>query len=113
MTTFLSSLAVFIVLVVLAAVSPVGAEEWSRAYINALPDSAFAAIETTRDGKKVRHLPHHDRSGELDIPHLKSARSRLKQVKWMDPANEVRAREHLEQHWQEYLEFLKRGRHGQ
>lgn len=31
-------------LIVLAP-SPAAAEEWSRAYINSLPDSAFAAIE--------------------------------------------------------------------
>ncbi len=91
--------------------SPVGAEEWSQAYVKALPDSAFAAIETTWDGKKVRHLPHHDTTGALDIPHLKSARARLKQVKWTDPSNEGKARDHLDQHWQEYLKFIERGRH--
>ena len=98
---------------IVSAASPAGAEEWSQAYVKALPDSAFAAIETTRDGKKVRHLPHHDASGALDIPHLKNARARLKQVKWVDPFNESRARDHLEQHWQEYLKFVERGRHGQ
>ena len=108
-----SSLGAFFLLLVFVIVPMVDAEEWSRAYINALPDSAFAAIETTPDGKTVRHLPHHDAGGALDIPHLRSARARITQVKWADPANEARARGHLDQHWQEYLEFLKRGRHGQ
>ena len=94
-------------------VSPARAEEWNRTYINALPDSAFAAVEMTPDGKKVRHLPHHDNTGALDIPHLKSARARLKQVKWLDPSSEGKARDHLDQHWQEYLKFIERGRHSQ
>ena len=91
-------------LLLIFAVSTATAEEWGRAYVNKLPDPAFAVIENTADGKFIRHLPHHDHTGALDIPHLKSALARLKQVKWMDPANEARAREHLEQHWQEYRE---------
>src|SRR2546425_350482 len=46
--------------------APVAAEEWSRAYISRLPDSAFAVVETAPDGRKVRHLPHHDEPGGLD-----------------------------------------------
>lgn len=91
-------------LLLILAHSAAAAEEWSRAYTNSLPDAAFTAIEKTADGKTVRHLPHHDQKGALDIPHLKSALARLKQVKWTDPSNEAKAREHLEQHWREYQE---------
>ena len=83
-------------------VSPVLAEKWSKQYIRSLPDSAFAAIEITKDGKKIRHLPHHNQEGEVDIDHLKSALSRVHQVKWMDPANFAKAKEHLEQHYRDY-----------
>ncbi len=96
-----------------SVVSPARAEEWRRTYINALPDSAFAVVEKTSDGKTLRHLPHHDATGAVDIPHLKSARARLKQVKWADPSSEAKAKDHLEQHWQEYLKFIERSRHGQ
>ena len=75
------------------------AEPWSRARIHALPDSAFAVIEIAPDGRKIRHLPHHDESGAVDLPHLIAARARLNQVKWLDPANEKIAREHLDDHW--------------
>lgn len=78
------------------------AERWSRKYINSLPDSAFASIEYTSHGKKVRHLPHHDHTGKLDLPHLWSALARINQVKWIDPKNEAIAREHLEEHAREY-----------
>jgi hypothetical protein len=80
---------------------PAYAEQWTRQYINSLPDSAFAVVETTPDGKKLRHLPHHDRSGRVDVPHLRNAISRLSQVKWADPLNAAVAREHLERHLRE------------
>lgn len=74
------------------------AAKWSREYIRQLPDSAFAAVETTSEGKKLRHLPHHDAKGNLDIPHLCNALARLGQVKWRDPANAEIARQHLNEH---------------
>jgi comEA protein len=83
-------------------VSPALAEKWSPRYIGSLPDSAFASIEITKDGKKIRHLPHHNHVGEVDIYHLKSALGRIHQVKWIDPANFAKAKAHLEQHHQAY-----------
>lgn len=80
---------------------PAGAEQWSRAYIRALPDSAFAVVETTPDGKKVRHLPHHDQSGRVDPAHVRNALSRLSQVKWVDPRHAATARQHLLRHLRE------------
>jgi hypothetical protein len=74
------------------------AAKWSRQYIGQLPDSAFAAVETTPGGKKLRHLPHHDSQGSLDIVHLCNALSRLDHVKWRDPANAEAARQHLRDH---------------
>jgi len=70
--------------------APAAAEEWSRTYISRLPD-----------GRKARHLPHHDETGAVDLSHLRAARSRLGQVKWLDAANQERARRHLEEHWRE------------
>jgi hypothetical protein len=47
---------------------------WSSAYITALPDSAFACVDS-----KGRHYPHHNAQGSLDLPHLRNALSRLAQ----------------------------------
>lgn len=71
-----------------ATVTAVKSEDkatWSTSYINDLPDSAFAAIES--GGKKdesgkttprsLRHYPHHDANGKLDEPHLRAALSRI------------------------------------
>ena len=92
------ALGLAVILGVSSAPGMSAAEPWSRARINALPDSAFAVVEIDRDGRKVRHLPHHDESGAVDLPHLRAARSRLGQVIWLDLANEIIAREHLEAH---------------
>jgi hypothetical protein len=80
---------------------PAAAEPWTRAYINSLPDSAFAAVETTADGKTVRHLPHHKRSGCVDLPHVRNALSRLPQVQWTNPDQAAEARAHLNAHLKE------------
>ena len=77
------------------------AAEWSRARISRLPDSAFAVVEIAPDGRTARHLPHHDEAGAVDPAHLRAARARLPQVKWLDPASEAVARRHLEDHTRE------------
>jgi competence protein ComEA len=86
----------------LSAGSPALGETWRGSYIKNLPDTAFAAIETTDSGTKVRHLPHHNHVGEVDIPHLKSALGRIHQVKWVDPANFEKAMAHLKEHCRAY-----------
>ena len=94
------ALRVIILLLSLAlfASSSATAGEWPRARISKLPDSAFAGVEISAGGRKVRHLPHHDESGAIDPAHLRAARARLAQVKWLDPANESLARRHLQSH---------------
>ena len=91
LTVLLISLVVFVN-------SPAAAEEWPKVRVSRLPDSAFAVVEISADGRKIRHLPHHDESGAVDPAHLRAARARLTQVKWLDPANESVARRHLESH---------------
>jgi len=95
---------------VLLIVSTALADKWSQRYIDSLPDSAFASIEIAKDGKKIRHLPHHNHVGEIDIYHLKSALGRIHQVKWMDPANFPKAKDHLDQHYQVYKQERAKAR---
>lgn len=94
------------VLFLLLLASSADAAQWSRRYINSLDDSAFAAIEFTPDGRKVRHLPHHDRTGNVDLPHLRSALARIDQVKWLDSRNRAAAEQHLRDHLNEYRRSL-------
>src|SRR5262245_45959442 len=86
---------VAVVTYVLGFATGAAAGSWTRAYINALPDEAFAAVYARPDGTKSRHLPHHDAEGQLDLSHLRSALARLDQVNWEDPADAERARQHL------------------
>ena len=61
--------------------------KWSRAFINRLPDSAFAIIlpggqkdATGRTApRSLRKLPHHGPGGAVDKPHLANALSRAAQ----------------------------------
>lgn len=61
--------------------------EMSAAQINDLPDSAFACIEPggkkDAEGKTVprslRHYPHHDANGAIDLAHLRNAMARIHQ----------------------------------
>ena len=76
----------------------VSAESWTRAYVDALPDEAFAVVHVRPDGTRSRHLPHHDAEGRLDLPHLRSALARVDQVHWEDPADAEQARRHLLAH---------------
>jgi hypothetical protein len=61
--------------------------QWTGAYINDLPDSAFLYIEPggkkDDDGKtmprSLRHFPFRDSSGNIDLPHLRNALARIPQ----------------------------------
>jgi len=60
---------------------------WTTAYVNDLPDSAFLYVEPggtkDADGKttprSLRHFPYKDASGNVDLPHLRNALSRIPQ----------------------------------
>lgn len=84
------------------------AKVWTRAFINDLPDAAFAYIES--GGKKdesektvprnKRHFPHHNKSvksgtenNTVDIPHLRNALARVPQSPFGS-----KAKGHLEAH---------------
>ncbi len=97
---WMSAWLVTVIVRTLWATTEVSAEPWKRADIDALPDEAFAVVHVRPDGTKSRHLPHHDADGQVDVPHLRSALARLGQVRWEDPADAARAREHLFAHRQ-------------
>jgi len=99
--------------------------EWDAAFINQLPDAAFAVIEPayqrgeTKD-KRCRHLPHHkpdvkdpDENSTVDLPHLRNALARYGQIKPFTKsisARELRekARKHLERHAEALLKTYQK-----
>jgi HK97 family phage prohead protease len=61
--------------------------QWTTAYINDLPDSAFLYIapggSKDADGKttprSLRYFPYKDSNGNIDLPHLRNALARIPQ----------------------------------
>ena len=43
----------------LAFAAGASAASWTRTYVAALPDEAFAVVHVAPDGTTSRHLPHH------------------------------------------------------
>ena len=90
--------------------------KWDTAYINSLPDAAFAVIEPDYQrgkskNKNARHLPHHskevkngrDSKDHVDMPHLRNALARVDQIKPVTQSISKedlvsRATSHLEKH---------------
>ena len=76
------------------AVQEIQAKEWTRAFINDLPDSSFAYIESggEKDGegktkpRSLRHFPYKDKNGKIDLPHLRNALARAPQSPFGDKA---------------------------
>jgi hypothetical protein len=96
------ALAVTLACAALTVAAPAGeAGPWSRAYVKGLPDDAFAVVAIRPNGTLTRHLPHHDGEGRVDLPHLRNALSRLRQVHGLDPATAEGAHQHLLQHLRE------------
>lgn len=66
--------------------------KWSKAYVDALPNSAFAYIAS--DGS--RHLPYKNAEGRVDLPHVRNALARLNQVDGMSPAERQSVKDKLQ-----------------
>ncbi len=78
---------------------------WDTAFVNNLPDSAFAVIlpggskdsEGKTTPRSLRKLPHHGSDGGVDVPHLRNALARLPQSNMPDDLM-ARAKRHLNAH---------------
>ncbi len=72
---------------------------WSDIKIRSLPDSSFALVEVDKRGKKVRHFPYRDRSGNIDIDQLIYCLGTFGDETWVNPEKEEVARRNLEEHY--------------
>jgi len=77
-------------------------EGWDDIKIRLLPDTSFAVIEYDI-GRSVRHCPHHDLNGKLDIEQLIYVLGTLGNEKWVTPFGGEAARKHLEKHYNSFL----------
>jgi len=86
---------------------------WTRAFINRLPNAAFAVIEPAylrgeTENKNARHLPHHgpnvrnpNEDSTVDLPHYRNALARVTLIK---PITDSISREELVRRAQRHLE---------
>ena len=65
---------------------------WSSKYKDSLPKGSFAWVD--KEGKG--HLPYKDADGNIDIPHVKNALSRLDQVQGMNDSERAAVRAKLQ-----------------
>lgn len=82
---------------------------WSENEIWLLPDSSFAAIEV-KDGRKIRHCPHHDANGRLDEEQLIYVLGTFDDEVWVDQENKKTAEKHLTNHYDQFItRMMKKG----
>jgi HK97 family phage prohead protease len=65
--------------------------EWSTAYVNDLPDSAFLLVYTDAKGQKQRMFPVKDASGKPDADHVRNALARIPQASTLTASQRVEA----------------------
>ena len=71
---------------------------WPDIKIRLLSDESFAVVEVAT-GKKLRHCPHHDLNGELDMEQVIFCLGTLEKKTWLYPENKAVSRKHLEKHY--------------
>jgi len=83
---------------------------WSKRRVESLGDSSFAAIEITKNQKKLRHFPYRDNSGQIDIDQLIYCLGTFGEETWLKTESKDMARKKLEEHY--YRFKLKQAKEG-
>ena len=100
----------FIILMGIAGDETVGrCQGWDDIKISLLPDTSFAVVENDV-GKIVRHCPHHDINGNLDVEQLIYVLGTLDDEVWVNPSNRKIARKHLEKHYNSFIAKIRKNR---
>ena len=85
---------------------------WTDLRIHLLPDSSFAVVEA-KAGDKIRYCPHHDSNNKIDEEQLIYVFGTLYRGTWLDQANKEIAENHLENHYDKFIEnIMKKGLEG-
>jgi competence ComEA-like helix-hairpin-helix protein len=75
---------------------------WSEQTIRLLPDSSFAMIEVSEDGKRYRRCPHYDANGNLDMEQLIYVLGTFEKEKWLDKKNKKQAQQLLKKYYDKF-----------
>ena len=64
------------------------------------------------NGQEIRHCPHHDVNGRVEVEQLIYVLGTLDRERWLYPANKEVARKHLTRHYDQYITAaMKKGLH--
>ena len=105
-TPFLIIIGVGLVLL-LCHTGRVHGEGWPEIKTRLLPDGSFATVEMDM-GEKIRHCPHHDINGKLDVEQMIFVLGTLEKENWLHSRNEAVARKHLENHYTTFKKVIKK-----
>ena len=75
---------------------------WDTIKVQRLPDTSFAVIEYD-GGKRVRHCPHHELNGHLDVEQLIFVLGTLDRIPWINETSRDAANKHLQKHYQRFI----------
>jgi len=75
--------------------------------VQMLPDDAFAVIETTGEGQRIRHCPHHDHEGNLDPNLLIYSLGTFREETFLQPEYADTARKHLMKHYDRFISKIR------
>jgi len=102
----------FILMLFLVLLLPdqANSQGWSKRRIESLGDSSFAAIEITKNQKKLRHFPYRDNSGQIDIDQLIYCLGIFGEETWLKHETEEIARKELKEHYYKFK--LKQAKEG-
>lgn len=90
-----------IVVLILTAQDVAQCMGWPDVKTRLLPDTAFAVIESDV-GTRMRHCPHHDLNGYLDIEQMIYVLGAINNETWLDPNNKITAETHLQKHYDRF-----------
>ncbi|MFC1812247.1 ComEA family DNA-binding protein [Thermodesulfobacteriota bacterium] len=76
---------------------------WPDIKIRLLSNESFAVVEVAT-GKTMRHCPHHDLNGKLDMEQVIFCLGTLEKETWLYPENKAVVRTHLEKHYGRFAE---------
>jgi len=84
---------------ILGSAEDIRGQGWSELKVRLLSRSAFAVIENAEGGRTIKHCPHHDHNGDLDIEQLIYVLGTFERETWFDSENRKIAKKHLTKHY--------------
>jgi len=83
-------------------------ETWTDVTIRLLGDSSFAMVELDENGNRIKHCPHHDINGVLDMNQVIYCLGTLEMESWLSPDSRKAAQKHLMKHYKKFTADMRK-----